>query len=428
MVLAQAITPALDGTNTIITPDGNRLDIKGGQLSGDGTNLFHSFEQFGLDANQIANFLSNPSIRNILGQVVGGNPSIINGLIQVTGGNSNLYLMNPAGMIFGANARLDVPASFTATTANGIGFAGGWFNAVGDNNYQALVGNPNSFAFTMGQPGSIVNVGELAVGEGNNLTLLGGTVINTGTISAPGGEITITAVPGENLVRISQEGMVLSLEIESVAANNDGSLPTAQGINSVDLPGLLTGGNLGNATGLTVNSDGTVQLTGSGITIPTEAGVAIASGTLDVSGETGDGGAITLTAGDDIIADFLGSPSYSYSGVAGDGGSITLTAGDDIIADFLGSPSYSYSGVAGDGGAITLTAEGNIIAGFLGSPSYSYSGVAGDGGEITLTAEGNIIAGFLGSPSYSYSGVAGDGGAITLTAEGNIIAGFLGSP
>jgi hypothetical protein len=46
---------------------------------------------------------------------------VINGLIQVTEGKSNLFLMNPAGMIFGPNASLNVPASFTATTANGIG-------------------------------------------------------------------------------------------------------------------------------------------------------------------------------------------------------------------------------------------------------------------------------------------------------------------
>jgi len=118
----QPITPATDGTDTLVTPDGNRYDIHGGKLSGDGANLFHSFDKFGLDAGQIANFLSNPDIRNILGRVTGGDASLINGLIQVSGGNSNLFLMNPAGIVFGSNASLNVPASFTATTATGIGF------------------------------------------------------------------------------------------------------------------------------------------------------------------------------------------------------------------------------------------------------------------------------------------------------------------
>jgi hypothetical protein len=86
---SQSIVPAPDGTGTVVTPDGNRIDINGGTLSGDGANLFHSFTEFGLTQDQIANFLSNPSIQNILGRVTGGDASIINGLIQVTGGNSN---------------------------------------------------------------------------------------------------------------------------------------------------------------------------------------------------------------------------------------------------------------------------------------------------------------------------------------------------
>jgi filamentous hemagglutinin family protein len=152
---SQSIVPALDGTGTVVTPDGKRIDIKGGSLSRDGANLFHSFTEFGLTHDEIANFLSNPSIQNILGRVNGGNPSIINGLIQVTGGNSNLFLINPSGMILGPGARLNVPASFTATTATGIGFGDNWFSASGTNDYAALVGTPSSFAFTMSQPGAI---------------------------------------------------------------------------------------------------------------------------------------------------------------------------------------------------------------------------------------------------------------------------------
>ena len=49
---------------------------------------------------------------------MGGGPSVINGLIQVTGGNSNLFLINPVGIILGQDVPLNVPASFTATTAS----------------------------------------------------------------------------------------------------------------------------------------------------------------------------------------------------------------------------------------------------------------------------------------------------------------------
>ncbi len=72
-VQAQPITPELDlntnnpTTGTLVAPnatDTNQFDITGGTQAG--TNLFHSFEQFGLDAGQIANFISNPDIQNIL--------------------------------------------------------------------------------------------------------------------------------------------------------------------------------------------------------------------------------------------------------------------------------------------------------------------------------------------------------------------------
>src|SRR5919202_2394351 len=213
--LAQPITPASDGTRTQITQQGNQIDISGGRRSRDGANLFHSFQQFGLDADQIANFISNPAIRNILGRVKGGDASLINGLIQVTGGNSNLFLINPSGIIFGPNAQLNVPASFTATTATGIAFGEhDWFNALGSNDYQNLIGTPSQLVFDFSKPGSIINRGNLAVQNGQNLSLLGSSVLNTGQLRAPSGNITIAAVPGENRVRISQTGHLLSLEIE----------------------------------------------------------------------------------------------------------------------------------------------------------------------------------------------------------------------
>jgi filamentous hemagglutinin family protein len=255
---AQSITPANDDTGTIVNTQNNNIDISGGSLSGDGANLFHSFSQFGLDANQTANFLSQPSIQNILGRVTGSNASLINGLITVTGGNSNLYLINPAGIIFGPNASLNVPGSFTATTANRIGFGDNWLNISGENNYATLLGNPNSFAFDTSIAGTIINEGNLAVTTGNNLTLLGGTVVSTGELSAPNAKIIVASIPGTSLVRFSIPGNPLSLEVQP--------LLTTSNLSANSLPQLLTGGG-GNATKLIVNSNGEVELTGSGLQI-----------------------------------------------------------------------------------------------------------------------------------------------------------------
>ena len=261
---AQSITPAPDGTGTIVELNGNTYNISGGTTAG--ANLFHSFIELGLRPNEIANFLANPQIDNILGRVNGGNPSIIQGLLQVSNSNANLYLMNPAGIIFAPGASLDVPNSFMATTADGIGFAGGWFNSVGDNNYQNLTGSPTSFSFLSSQPGAIINAADLSVNNDANLSLMGGTIVNTGTINAPEGNITLTAVPGEKVVRISQEGQILSLDVPEDAL--------VGGITPVELPTLITNSALPDNLGLGVNGDGTATL----------AGIAIQSGDLVFGG------------------------------------------------------------------------------------------------------------------------------------------------
>ena len=315
---AQNIIPNNDGTMTIVTEDGNSFNIDGGTLSGDGKNLFHSFQEFGLDAGQIANFLSNPNIQNILGRINGGNPSIINGLIQVTGGNSNLFLMNPSGIIFGNNASLNVPGDFTATTATGIGFGDGWFNAVGVNDYLNLGGNPDSFNFSDAESGVIINSGDLQVANDSNISLNGSTVINTGTIETEGGNITVAAVPGTNRVRISQEGQLLSLEVPIPHNANGEALP----IRVVDLPNLLRGLPVDIDTGLEVAANNDVTVANSDTVIPNEPGTTIVSGTIDASNTGGMGGEVH------ILGDKVGLIGADIDASGDIGGGEVLVGGD----------------------------------------------------------------------------------------------------
>ncbi len=391
---AQSIIPAGDGTNTVVVPSGDRLDISGGQLSGNGANLFHSFQQFGLNQGQIANFLSNPQIQNILGRVVGGDASVINGLIQVTGGTSNLYLMNPAGIVFGPNARLNVPASFTATTASGIGFNNGWFNASGTSDYATLTGNPNRFAFATNQPGSLINAGNLAVGLGQSLGLVGGTVLNIGQLTAPEGQIVLTAVAGENLVRLNQPGSLLSLEVSPLSTSS--SSPPPLPFTPLTLAQLLTGGSLGNATGLTVNPNGTIQLQGSQMQIPMAAGTAIASGRLDTSGQIG--GQINILGSQVGV---IGA-TVNVSGVTGSG---TILIGGDYQGQgtvpnatqtFVDPNSVinASSLVRGNGGRVIVWADNATQ--FWGTINAQGGAQGGDGGFVEvsgkefLTFQGNV--------------------------------------
>ncbi|MEL7039423.1 MAG: filamentous hemagglutinin N-terminal domain-containing protein, partial [Cyanobacteria bacterium J06592_8] len=400
----QPITPANDGTGTIVTPDGNRIDIHGGSLSQDGRNLFHSFQQFGLDPGQIANFLSNPQIRNILGRVVGGDVSFINGLIQVSGGNSNLFLMNPAGIIFGPNAQLNVPASFTATTANGILFGEEWFNAEGLNNYQGLLGDPSGFAFTMGQPGSIINAGNLEVNPGQNLTLLAGSLINTGQLAASGGQVIITAVPGENLVRISQSGQVLNLTIEVPSVESRQPEDWRQPI--FTLYDLLAEAGDGAELGVIVNGDGTVALTNPEVTIPTEAGNAIANGNIDVSGETGGTvgvfgenvevvGAEINASGTNGGGTVLIGGGYKGEGTVPNAAQTSISSDSTISAD---------AGLEGDGGLVVIWSEENTSVD--GEISARGGLNSGNGGFVETSSRGVLSV----SQAPDISAVAGDGG------------------
>lgn len=269
--IAQNITPATDGTGTTVNQVGDRFEIQGGSHARDGQNQFHSFTQFGLDAHQTADFLTQPHVQNILGRVVGGAPSQIDGLVQVSGSAANLYLMNPAGIVFGAGASLNVGGDFTATTASGIGFgAGQWFNATGDNDYTNLVGNPASFAFDVGDAGAIVNGGNLSTP--GNLTLLAGEVLNTGTLAA--NTVTLQAVPDSALVRLSQPNHLLSLEIlpPRDARGNGGAIAP------LDLPALLTGSN----TGLSTTVQGEVQFS-SGEVVAIAPGTTVAAGAIAAS-------------------------------------------------------------------------------------------------------------------------------------------------
>ncbi|MGI0493923.1 filamentous hemagglutinin N-terminal domain-containing protein [Alkalinema pantanalense CENA528] len=260
--IAPNLVPASDGTGTIVQPQGDRFDISGGQLSGDGTNLFHSFQRFGLNANETANFLANPTIRNILTRVTGGDPSRIDGLLKVTGGSANLFLINPAGIVFGSNARLDVPGAFTATTATGIGFGNtglnlglnAEFNSLYNNDYGNLNGTPTSFIFGVSQPGAIVNAGNLAVNPGQSLGLIGGTVFSSGTLSAPDGQVTIASVAGNQVLRLNAPGSLLGFELQPLASTPIAFTPAT-------LPQLLTGGEIQQATGVTLQADGSVKLT-----------------------------------------------------------------------------------------------------------------------------------------------------------------------
>ena len=298
-----------------------QYDITGGTRPGSGPNLFHSFGEFGVPTNNIANFLNETALptTNILGRVTGGNPSNIFGTIQTTGfGSANLFLMNPAGIVFGPNASLNVGGSASFTTADYLRFAdGAHFNAIPGPQDASISSAPvAAFGFLGSNPGAItVQGGQLAVSEGQALSLVGGDITIEGAtlapetvqpaqLSAPGGRI--------NLASVASPGEVL-FQVCNPRPNVNGESFTQMGNISI------TGGSM-----LDVSADaaGTVTIRGGQFVI---AGGTISADTVNSNGApTAIDIAVT---GNLSLANDLAPAMTARTSGEGNAGTITLTSG-----------------------------------------------------------------------------------------------------
>jgi filamentous hemagglutinin family protein len=137
-----------------------------------GNNLFHSFGTFDLSKGQSATFTGNNHIQNVISRVTGGDASKIDGTLRSTIGKANFYFINPAGVVFGKNAKVDVPAAFYASTAAELKFAdGGKFSALHPNANLSMAA-PESFGFLGKQTGTIAVKGsDLVFKSGSTVQL-----------------------------------------------------------------------------------------------------------------------------------------------------------------------------------------------------------------------------------------------------------------
>ena len=88
-------------------------------------NLFHSSERFSLATGESATFPGPNEVRRMISRVTGGARSEIDGTLRSTIPGADFYFLNPAGVVFGPDARLDLQGSFHVSTADELRFADG---------------------------------------------------------------------------------------------------------------------------------------------------------------------------------------------------------------------------------------------------------------------------------------------------------------
>jgi filamentous hemagglutinin family protein len=216
--LAAKAQIAVDGS-TATEVKGNVISPTGSGTA-NGGNLYNSFEKLNVPSTGVIFNTGNSSVdgakvNNIINRVTGDTPSNILGTIESRQAfpNANLYLLNPNGVVFGANSRLDIGGSFHATTGTGLGFDQDKRFNVDKNSLSFPSGDPKNIQFAIAQPAAIINQGNLSVDAGKSISFSAGTVINTGTLTAPSGNVNLAAVSGNSQVELRSPDLVLGFSV-----------------------------------------------------------------------------------------------------------------------------------------------------------------------------------------------------------------------
>jgi filamentous hemagglutinin family protein len=244
LALAQMTPDAtLGAESSVVTPNVNVRGLPGDRIDGGavrGANLFHSFQEFNVSNGQRVYFASPTGIENILSRVTGNNLSNILGTLGVDGG-ANLFLLNPNGIIFGQNAKLDIAGSFVASTANSVVFNNGYqFSAKNSEAPPLLTVNvPLGVQYGANQPkATIANAGNLAVGQ--NFTLSADNLDLQGQLQA-----------GQDLTLQAQDTVKVRDSVTNPFVASSGGQLLVQGNEKVDIfalnhpnSGFFSGGDM----------------------------------------------------------------------------------------------------------------------------------------------------------------------------------------
>ena len=220
------------GPNTFGTTLTGNMTIGEGDGQTFGNNLFHSFSSFNVTTGQSAAFTTiTPSLDNIVGRVTGAGASNIDGAITSTTSNAALWLVNPSGVVLGPGSTVNTFGSFHATTADYVKVSDGWI-FWSDEFSPPILSTPGleTFGF-LGSTGSITASGNITVGSGESISLVGNQVAIAGVgygfgaptsttdrawLRAPEGRINVAALSGTSLSRgelsVGVDGLIFTNE------------------------------------------------------------------------------------------------------------------------------------------------------------------------------------------------------------------------
>ncbi|MEG4942723.1 S-layer family protein [Microcoleus sp. F4-D5] len=436
--------------------------ITGGAIRG--VNLFHSLREFNIRQGRGAYFENPSAITNIFTRVTGGNPSNILGTLGVLG-NSNLFLINPKGIIFGPNSRLDLRGSFIGATADSVVFNNGFeFSSTNPQTSPLLTVNiPVGLRFR-DNPGAIVNqstalgkvnrpaspvpipisdrVG-LAVEPGQTLALIGGDIqLQGGNLTASDGQILLGSVASPGLVNFAltpAEQQPANLIVNYDNIQNFGNIKISDGtvINTSGIGGgriELKGGNVA-LSGARIYALTLGNIDGRGIDITAQK-LRVENGTQFSTLTLGDGagGDINFRAADSVEMSGLGVEGYQQLAIkylvsgttdpfdplmmlfnasagSGSGGDITIDTGRLFFNNGVVGSGITFGG--GRGGNLIIRANTFEMVG-SGINNGTAKESSGAGGSISVDVAKLIMrdGSILGTTSYS----SGPSGNININA------------
>ncbi len=452
---AQVITDGSLGSAQSLNGPDFQIDASLGQQRGG--NLFHSFQQFDLSSEQSAHFTGPSSVQNIISRITGGAASNLDGTVSVDIANANLYLINPAGFVFGANVQLDVSGDLHVSTASELQLGDG-NRFYSDLNQASVLSSapPSAFGFLQSTTGDVLFDGsQITTETSKSLSVSAGNIqARAAQLTAIAGQINLMAVQQAKSVSYGQTGIALSdgavtgevllhnstnidvgkqiagniyirsgrfeLDNSEIIANTDGDIDG--GIISIEADNLA----LRNRARIDSRTFGPSQSGHIAIKVTGTASLSI-SDILTTSRNTagdiaGNAGDITLIVGE-LILDNSTISTDTFS--SGNGGDIRIIASGDVqllsqtnnpffIVSAIQASSRNTADTAGDAGRISLTACNLIMNGENSRIENNTEGT-GQGGNITLTLSESLQM-RNGASITSESTGTGDAGNITVIA------------